>query len=177
MVGVARRRGVARKVFSAGEDAGSAQRRVEDAGILHDLLGGRSIAPAPERIVRLFVEGDVEDGAEIEIETENPQELSGQFAVAGDEFRITLLAELSCVRRFVAKELEAGDTPPFLIDRDDWLDVAEFTESVCQSTQLDRGADVPAEEYESTGLYPADEVLVRRVDLGAGNAEEQKLTG
>jgi hypothetical protein len=177
MVGVTRGRGVAREVLSTGEDSRGVESGIKDPCLFDDLVGGCSITATTKGVVGLLVEGDVEDGAEIEIETENPKELSGQFAMAGDEFRIALVAELAGIRRLVAEEFQSGDAASFLVDRDDRFNVAEFPEAVGKCTELGGGLDVSSKEDESSRLDPPDEVLVGRVDLAAGNAEEQKLTG
>ena len=97
--------------------------------------------------------------------------------MAGDEFGIALVAELAGIRRLVAEEFQSGDATSFLVDRNDRFNVAEFPEAVGECTELGGGLDVSSKEDESSRLDPPDEVLIGRVDFGAGNAEEQKLTG
>jgi len=177
MMGVTRGRGVAREVLSTGEDSRGAERGIKDPSLFDDLVGGRSVTASTKGVVGFLVEGDVEDGAEVEVETENPKELSGQFAMAGDELRIALVAELAGIRRLVAEEFQSGDAASFLVDRDDRFNVAEFPEAVGECSELGGGLNVSSKEDESSRLDPPDELLVGRVDLGAGNAEEQKLTG
>jgi hypothetical protein len=177
MVGVACGRGVAREVLSTGEDSRGAESGIKDSRLLDDLVGSRSVTASTKGVVGFLVEGDIKDGAEVEVETENPKELSGQFAMAGDEFGIALVAELAGIRRLVAEEFQSGDAASFLVDRNDRFNVAEFPEAVGECTELGGGLDVSSKEDESSRLDPPDEVLIGRVDFGAGNAEEQKLTG
>ena len=112
MVGVTCGRGVAREVLSTGEDSRGAERGIKDPRLLDDLVGGCSVTASTKGVVGFLVEGDIEDGAEVEVETENPQELSGQFAMAGDEFRVPLVSELAGIWRLVAEEFQSGDASP-----------------------------------------------------------------
>jgi hypothetical protein len=89
--------------------------------------------------------------------------------VAGDEFQIPLVAELAGIRGLVPKELQAGDASPFLIDRDDRLDVAEFAESVGQGAKLGRCLDVATEEDEASRLDAPDEICIGLVNLVTGD--------
>ena len=97
--------------------------------------------------------------------------------MAGDELQVAFVAELAGVRGFVAKELEAGDAPSLLINRDDWLNPAEFAELVGELAELCGGLDVASEEDEPSRLNPADEVCVGGIHFDSGDAKEQKLTG
>ena len=126
MVGIACGRGVAREVLSTGEDSRGAESGIKDSRLLDDLVGSRSVTASTKGVVGFLVEGDIKDGAEVEVETENPKELSGQFAMAGDEFGIALVAELAGIRRLVAEEFQSGDAASFLVDRNDRFNVAEF---------------------------------------------------
>ena len=61
---------VAGKMFAATQDALPAHGIVKGARQPDDLFHALAVAAAPERIVRVIVEGNVEDWAEIEIESE-----------------------------------------------------------------------------------------------------------
>jgi hypothetical protein len=150
---------------------------VEDAGHGDDLIGCRAVAAAAEGVVGLIIEGNVEDRAEIEIEAEDPKELSGQLSMAGDEFEISLVAELAGVGRLVAEELETRYTASFLVDGDDRLDIAEFPETVCETTELIGCFYITAEEDESSRLNPAYEIGIGIINFHAWHTKEQKLTG
>ena len=128
------------------------QRFVERAGEPHHLLDVRAVAAAAQRIVRFVVEGNVEHRAEIEIEAEEPQQASGDLAVAPNECDVVLLAQLLRVRRLVADQPQPRNAAAFLVDRDDRLDVAEIAQIVDQLPQLRRARDVAAEKDEAAGL-------------------------
>ena len=97
--------------------------------------------------------------------------------MAGNEFKISLVPELAGIGRLVPEKLEPGDASSFLVDGDDWLDVAEFPESIRESSELVGGLDIASEQNESSGLNPADEVGVGIIDFHSRNTKEQKLTG
>jgi len=128
--------GVSGEVFAAGEDPCFPQGLVENAGHLDHLVGTCPVAAPAQGVVGLVVESDVEHGTEVEVESEEAQEIPGQFTVPRDEGEIPLVAELAGVRRFVAEELEAGDAASLLIDRDDRLRLAEFAQAVGESAEL-----------------------------------------
>jgi hypothetical protein len=92
-----------------------------------------------------------------------------QLSVTGDEFQITLVAELAGVGGLVPEELEAGDASTLLVDRDDRLDVADITESVGQGAKLGRCLDVASEEDEASRLDAPDEIGIGLVNLVTGD--------
>ncbi len=169
-------RGVSGEVLAAGEDAGRLESLVEDPCHGDDLIGRRAIAAAAEGVVGLIIEGNVEDRAEVEIETEDPQKLSCNLPMTGDELEISLVAELAGVGRLVAEKLETRNPSTLLVDGDDRLDIAEFPEAVGETTKLIGRLDIAAKENKSSWLNPADEVGIGIIDFHAGHTKEQKLT-
>jgi hypothetical protein len=51
----------------------------------HNLLDALSVAAAAKGVVRVVVEGNVEDRAEVEVESEKPEKPAGDVAVAPNE--------------------------------------------------------------------------------------------
>ncbi len=94
-----------------------------------------------------------------------------------DELRIALLAELLRIGRFVAEELEARDAAALLVDRDDRLHVGEIAQVVDQFPELRRRLDVPAEEDVAARLDGPEFPGGGGIEFGAGNADEEELTG
>ena len=69
VVGIESRRGVTGKVLAATQHAGGAKAIIEGAGFLNHLGHIATIATATERIVGFVIEGDIENGTEVEIES------------------------------------------------------------------------------------------------------------
>src|SRR6266446_1727803 len=93
---------VSGKMFTAAGDPLFAHRVVERAGIAHHLLDGFTVTSAAQRIIRVIFERNVEHRAQIEIESENTQQTSGDIAVAPDKIDIVLVAQLLRVWRFAS---------------------------------------------------------------------------
>lgn len=129
-MGIALGGAVAREVFGAGEDALGAHGAIEHAGIVDDLLGVFAPAAAFEGVVGGIVVGDVEDGAEVEIEAEEAEDLAGEFAVLFDEVGVAFVAKGLGIGRFLADEAEAGDAAALLVNGDERLDVGKVAEVV-----------------------------------------------
>jgi len=168
---------VAGEVFAAAHHAGRAQAAIEGAGKRDDLCGTASIASAAERVVGLVVEGNVEHRAQIEIESEESEQASGDEAVLRNEGRIALVPELLCVGRFVSDEPEPRNAPPFLVDRDDWLDRAGIAQIVDQFSELGGRFDIAAEQNKSPGLESADQGGKFGIESFARNSKQQGLAG
>src|SRR3978361_2312754 len=162
-------------MFAAARDAFRAKRFVERTGEMDHLIDGFAVAAAAERIVRLVVEGDIEHGTEIEIKTEKPKQPPGDLAVSPNECNLALVAELLRVRRFVTNQAQTGDPPPFLIDRDERLDLTQVSQVIDQLPQLRRAGDVAAEKNEAARLHAPIERGCFRIELSARHAGEKKL--
>ena len=156
MVRIERCAGISGEVFAAGEDPLVAQCVVEEAGIADDLCRGVPVAASAEGVIGLIVEGDVEDGAEVEVESEDPQEFAGDGSVLLDQGGVITVSELIGVWRFVADEFEARDASSFLIDGDDGGCAAEVFEIVDEFSQLGWRLDIASEEDEAAGLDAAE---------------------
>lgn len=177
MVGVESRRGVAGKVFSATENAGGAKAIIEGAGFLNHLGHIAAIASAPERVVSFIIEGNIEHGTEVEVESEQAEDASGDVSVATYESEVPAVAELLGVGGLVADELESGNSPAFLIDGDDRFHLTEIAEVVDELAELRGGLNIASEENEAAGLDLAEEAGGFGIEFGAGDADEQELTG
>jgi hypothetical protein len=117
-------------MFAAAENPLLPHRVVERTRQSHHLVDSLAVAAAPQRIIGLIIEGDVENRTEIEIEPEEAQEPTGYFPMAPDEFEIVPVAQLLRIRRLVSDEPEARDAASLLIDRDDRLDFAEVAQVI-----------------------------------------------
>ena len=69
MVGIEPRAGIAGEVFPATEHASGAESVIEGTGFFIHLRDTAAIATAAKRVVSFVVEGNVEHGAEVEIES------------------------------------------------------------------------------------------------------------
>ena len=150
-------------MLTAGEYTRGLHGAVKDAGHLNDLIRSGAVAAPAKGVISLVVKGDVEHRTEIEIESEKPQKLPCECAMPRDQDRISLLAKLPGIGRFVAQELESRDPPSLLVDGDDRLDGAELPKLISEPAQLPWSFDVPAKENESPWLDSADEIGVLRI--------------
>ncbi len=66
-------------MFAAARDPLGAEGVVESAGQPNDFADVAPVAAAAERVVGFVVEGNIEDGAEIEVESEEAEEPAGQM--------------------------------------------------------------------------------------------------
>jgi nicotinate-nucleotide adenylyltransferase len=164
-------------VFSAAEDASGPQPVIERGGFFDDLGDIASIATPTQGIVGFVVKGNVEHRAEIEIEPEDAKDATGDVAVATNESEIPAVAELLGIGRLITDEFEARDAAAFLVDRNDRFDIAETSEVVDELAELMRRLDVSAEENKSSGLDVSKEIGACGIEFGAGDADEDELTG
>jgi nicotinate-nucleotide adenylyltransferase len=164
-------------VFSAAEDASGPQPVIESGGFFDDLGDIASIATPTQGIVGFVVKGNVEHRAEIEIEPEDAKDATGDVPVAANEGEIPAVAELLGIGRLITDEFEARDAAAFLVDRNDRFDIAETSEVVDELAELMRGLDVSAKENKSSGLDVSKEIGACGIEFGAGDADEDELTG
>src|SRR5215468_2708787 len=106
-------------MFAAARDPLLSHRFVKCPSVSDDLLYGLAVATAAQRIVSIIIKGDVENGAQIQIESEKPQQTTGDIAVAPDQIDIIFISELLRVRRFVADQAQSRNATALLIDGDD----------------------------------------------------------
>src|SRR6476469_4845871 len=97
-------------MFAAAADPLPAHGLIKRTGIAHDLFDIFSVAPAVQRVFGVVIEGNVEHGTKIEIESEKAQQTSGDIAVAPDQIDIVFIAQLLRVRRFVSDAPQSRDT-------------------------------------------------------------------
>ena len=97
--------------------------------------------------------------------------------MATDEGEVAAVPELLGVRRFVADQLEARNAAAFLVDGDDRFRLTEIAKIVDELAELLGGLDVASEENESARLNLAEEAGGFGIEFGAGDADEQELTG
>ena len=163
-------------MFSAARDPFLAQGIVECARQSHHLLDRFAVAATAQGVVRFIVEGNVEHRTEIEIETEEPEQASGDLAVAPNECEVVLVAQLLRVWRFVANQTQARDAATFLINRHNRLDFAQVTQVVDQFFELDRTGDVAAEEDIAAGLDAPEKRSRSSIQFRSRHAREEKLS-
>src|SRR5581483_512845 len=147
------RGGISGEMFSATGDALFTHRGIEGAGIAHHLVDIFSVTTAAQRIVGVIVERNVEHRTEIEIESEQTQQTSGDIAVAFDKIDISFFAELLRIWRLVADQSQTRHAPAFLIDRDDRLDLAQVAQIVDEFPQLRSALDISTEQNERARLH------------------------
>jgi hypothetical protein len=176
VMGIDPRRGVAREMFSAARDAFRAKRIVESSCVPNDLLDRFPITTASQGIVRFVVERNVQHRTEIEIEPKEAQEAAGNPAVTPNECELVLIAQLLRVRRFISNQTQTRDPTTFLVDGDNWLDLAEVAQVVDQFSKLDRAGNVPTEKDEAAGLDAPEKHGRLAVQFRAGNTAKKELS-
>jgi hypothetical protein len=119
-------------MFAATQDPLLAQCFVKGARQPNDLFHCLSVAAAAERIVGVVIERNVEDGTEVEVETEKTEEPAGNFTVTPDEGYVVAIPQLLGVRRLVPDQAEPRDASAFLVDRYDRFDGTEIPEIIDQ---------------------------------------------
>lgn len=149
---------------------------IEHAGVVDDLLRVFSPAASFQRVVGGVVVGDIEDGAEVEVETEEAEDLAGEFPVLFDKVGVALVTQRLGVWRFLANETEAGNAATFLVNGDEGFDFRQVTKVVNEFTELFRRNDVPTEEDEAAGLEFLEASGRFRVEFWARDASEEELT-
>ena len=97
--------------------------------------------------------------------------------MATNEVEIAAVTELLGIRWLVADQLQAGNAATFLIDRDDRFRLAEIAKIVDELAELRGGLNVAPEENEAARLDLAEEAGGFGIEFGAGDADEQVLTG
>ena len=156
MVRVDGRARVAGEMFPAAPHTLRLQPVIERARIADDLRHIVAVAAPAQGVVRLVVEGNVQHRAEIEIEPEDAQQPPGGAPVPADQFHVAPVAELVRVRRLTPQQPQPRYAPALLVDGDDRLDLREIAQVVDELPQLRGRLDIPPEEDERTGLYPAE---------------------
>src|SRR5437868_2524992 len=146
--------GIARKVFAAAGDTGSAEGVVKRFSVFDDFLRCPSVTTAAQRIIRFIIKGNIEHGTEIEVESEQAKQAAGNIAVAANQLNITLVAQLLRIGRLVPDQTQPRYAAALSINGNNWLDFADITEVINQLPQLHRCLDVSSEQDESAGLHP-----------------------
>src|SRR5262245_6736754 len=114
--------GVAWEMLAATQHPGRPQRGVKMLGVRDDLCRRASVTAPAQGIVGFVIEGDVQHRAEIEIEAEKLEQPSRDVAMPADESRITLIAKLTSVGRFIANKFQSRNPAALLIDGNDGFD-------------------------------------------------------
>jgi hypothetical protein len=166
---------VAGEVLAAAQDAFLAHGAVEDARVGDDLLRIFAVGAAFERVVRRIVIADVQNRAEVEIETEVTQNLSGEFAMTLDQFGIALVSQRLGIRRLLADQTQSRNAAAFLVDGDERLDVRDVAQVVDEFAELLRRLNVPSEQNKTTRLEFFEPGGGFRGEFRAGDAHEKKL--
>lgn len=102
--------------------------------------------------------------------------MTGNFAVAANEFDVVPLAQLLCAWWLVADQAQTRHAATFLIDRNNWFDVAQITQIIDELSQLRCTPDVATEEDESARLHALKKRGGVGIELHSGNAGKDQLT-
>jgi len=94
VMGIDHRSGVAGEMFPAAGHARRSQRVVKRRRVPNNLLDRFSVTATTQRIVRVVIKRNIEHGTEIEIETEQSQQVSGNVAVFANQLDVSLVAQL-----------------------------------------------------------------------------------
>src|SRR5262249_19056497 len=168
--------GVTREMFAAARDSLLAHGVVESAGVAHDLLDRFSITAPAQRIVGAIIERKVEHRAKVQIESENPEQSSGDIAVTADKTGIILVTQLLGVWRLASDQAQSRNAAAFLVDRDDWFNRTQSSQVIDQLPQLRRAFDVPPEKNEAARLDAPEHFRTGGVERFSRNAAEYQLT-
>src|SRR6266480_6384639 len=115
---------IAGEMFPAAGYARSTQRAVERSRVPDYLLDRFSVTATAQGIVRVVIKRNIEHGTEIEIETEQSQQVSGDVAMLANQLDVSFVAQLLSARRFVSNQAQPRHSATFLIDSNDRLDQA-----------------------------------------------------
>jgi hypothetical protein len=127
-----------------------------------------------EGVIGIVIKRNVENGTEIEVETEETQEPPGKAAMFGDEGAVSFIAELDCAGRLRADFLEPGDAAPFLVDAEDGAASGGGLEIVGQGPELLRAFNIAAKKDKAAGLDFLNGRARIGVELGARDAHDQE---
>src|SRR5438045_9265665 len=92
------------------------QRAIERSRVPDYLLDRFSVTATTQGIVRLVIKRNIEHGTEIEIETEQSQQVPGNLAVFANQLDVSFVAYLLSVRRFVSNQSQPRHPAAFLVD-------------------------------------------------------------
>jgi hypothetical protein len=92
-----------------------------------------------------------------------------------DQIDIVLVAQLFRVRRFVSDQAQSRDASAFLIDRDDWLDVAQVAQIIDELSQLRRALEIAAKKNLRSRLHAPKQTGCFRVEFFSGNTRHNQL--
>ncbi len=149
---------------------------IERAGEFNHLFHRSPITSAAKRIVRILLERNVQDRAEVEVKSEQTQQFSSDPTMFPNEGRITFFSELPGVWRLVSDEFEARDPATLLVDGDDRLDPRQISQVLDKLSKLRRGVNVTPKENITSGLHLAENAGSLRIHLQSRHTNEQKLT-
>src|SRR5256885_8823786 len=94
MMGIDHRSGITGKMFpTAGYPRGT-QRIIKRSRVPDHLLDRFSVTATTQGIIRVVIKRNIEHGAEIEIETEQSQQMPGDVAVIANQLDVSLVAQL-----------------------------------------------------------------------------------
>src|SRR5262245_14069316 len=147
---------------------------VERTRISYNLVHGFPITPAAQRILSVIIERNVEHGTKIEIEPKKAQQTCGDIAVSSDEIDIVLVAQLLRIRRFVSDQAQSRYASALLIDRDDWLDVAQVAQIVDELSQLRRAFEIAAKKNVCPRLHTLKQTGCFRIKFFSGNTRHDQ---
>src|SRR5436305_13893866 len=91
-------------MFAAACDPLSSQRAIERTSVANDLFDCFPVTPAAQGIVCVVIERNVQDGAQVYIETEEAEQSPRDVSMKQHEIYDTLIAELMRIRRFIASQ-------------------------------------------------------------------------
>src|SRR5438874_7421117 len=124
MMGIDHGSGITGKMFpTAGYPRGT-QGIIKRSRVPDHLLDRFSVTATTQGIIRVVIKRNVEHGTEIEIETEQSQQISGDVAVLANQLDVSFVAQLLSARRFVSNQAQPRHSATFLIDSNDRLDQA-----------------------------------------------------
>src|SRR4029077_15051467 len=124
MMGIDHRSRITGEMFPAAGDARSPQRVVKRRRVPDYLLDRFSVTATTQGIVRVVIKRNIEHGTEIEVETEQSQQVPGDFTMLANQRDVSPVAQLLSIRRFVSDQSQPRHPATFLVDGNDRLDLA-----------------------------------------------------
>src|ERR1041384_5083594 len=93
-----------------------------------------------------------------------------------NQIEIIPVAELLSIRWFAANQAQTRDPATLLIDRNDWLDIAEIAQIINQFSQLRGRRDIATKQNESAGLDAPEQFCCLKIEFFTRDTGHDQLT-
>jgi hypothetical protein len=162
-------------MLAAGENPFCLHAFQERGGGAGNFVGTPAIASIAEGVVRLFVDGEIQNRCEVPVESEKPEELTRKGPVPKNEGGIPSFAQIASTGWFVSDLPQPRDTSSFLIHREEGREGRKPTKFVEESTELFGRAEIPGEENKTRRANVLDEFARGQIDFRTWYPQDEKL--